>query len=750
MATTGVEVTSGVLAAYARALGREAHALARSPDLLWPQLHNRLQWEGSTVEAKLAPERSRRSQPTAGPWLRLATPYREPRALLHTLTGQTGDVQGCAFSPDGRRIVSASHDGTLTEWDGATGLLLRTVIGQAGSVCAFSPDGRRIVSGGNDGRLKVWDIENGAELRALTGHADSVTWPGAIMDCAFSPDGRRIVSASHDGTLKVWDTDTGVELRTLNPGTGSVVDCGFSPDGGRIVSASLWGDGAHTGVSRGVAFSPDGRRIVASGGNLMMWDANSGAVLRTFRRTLASHQSGALDTWELRPDGQMIHTNAEAHTLSVWDISTGDELYALGQPRSPQGGFGSGLQWDAESGFINRGNRPGHTAPVRACAFSPDERRIVSASADHTLRIWDAGTGDLLSTLIGHTGPVWALAFSPDGRRIVSASADHTLKVWDADSGAEQEHRAGHTDRVWDCAFSPDGRRIVSASADHSLKVWDADSGAELRTVSSYPGPHGTHAISFTDCAFSAHGHRIVSARREWDADSGAELRVLPGFSDAWDLRCAFSPDERRIVSGSQDGTPKVWDIGSGAVLHTLAGHTGRVQACAFSPDGRRIVCASDDHTLKVWDTGSGAVLHTLAGHTGRVQACAFSPDGHRIVSASDDHTLRVWNAADGGLVAYVEFPGAMLCASWHPWLPRVTCGDESGVLYRVEVVGIELGPIVVIATERGPGLVVRCPACQSDHPLQQAELGSDVICPTEGCSLNLRINQFFLPDLRR
>src|SRR5450759_4605445 len=107
------DVQADILNAYARALGREAHVLARSPELTWQQLHNRLQWEGEEAEARLAPERLRRIRPEATPWLRVATPLRESEALLRTLTGHSISVTGCAFSPDGRRIVSASDDKTL-------------------------------------------------------------------------------------------------------------------------------------------------------------------------------------------------------------------------------------------------------------------------------------------------------------------------------------------------------------------------------------------------------------------------------------------------------------------------------------------------------------------------------------------------------------------------------------------------------------------------------------------------------------
>jgi WD40 repeat protein len=121
----------------------------------------------------------------------------------------------------------------------------------------------------------------------------------------------------------------------------------------------------------------------------------------------------------------------------------------------------------------------GHTEGVKACSFSPDGSRIVSASDDKTLKLWDAKTGAALATLAGHTNRVGACAFSPDGSRIVSASRDKTLKLWDAQTGAALATLRGHTHFVLACAFSPDGSRIVSASNDKTLKLWDAQTGVQ-------------------------------------------------------------------------------------------------------------------------------------------------------------------------------------------------------------------------------------------------------------------------------
>jgi WD40 repeat protein len=123
----------------------------------------------------------------------------------------------------------------------------------------------------------------------------------------------------------------------------------------------------------------------------------------------------------------------------------------------------------------------GHTSWVRACAVTPDGRRVISASDDRTLKVWDLDTGRALATLDAHAA-VRACAVTPDGRRVVSGAHDCTLKVWDLDTGRVLATLGGHTHGLRACAVTPDGRHVVSASVDRTLKVWDLASARCLHT----------------------------------------------------------------------------------------------------------------------------------------------------------------------------------------------------------------------------------------------------------------------------
>jgi WD40 repeat protein len=125
----------------------------------------------------------------------------------------------------------------------------------------------------------------------------------------------------------------------------------------------------------------------------------------------------------------------------------------------------------------------GHGHSVSSVAYSPDSQRLASGSADKTIKIWDAASGQCLQTLQGHSGSVWSVAFSPDGQRLASGSADKTIKIWDAASGRCLQTLQGHGGSVWSVAFSPDGQQLASGSADKTIKIWDAASWQCFKTL---------------------------------------------------------------------------------------------------------------------------------------------------------------------------------------------------------------------------------------------------------------------------
>jgi WD40 repeat protein len=339
--------------------------------------------------------------------------------------------------------------------------------------------------------------------------------------------------------------------------------------------------------------------------------------------------------------------------------------------------------WDVEGQKEARtvGN---YTAVTCVAAAAPDGRRVITSSADDTLRVWaPLETNEPLHELRGHTAPITAVAITADGTRAISASEDQSLKLWDLKNGSELPRFGGHVLSAHLLAITPDARRAVSASVDGALRFWDVANGREDRP------PH-LHGRTIKALAVSADGARVMfssdRALHVLDIDRDAEYRldghegvirtiaptsgglVVTGSDDinlrVWDIAqmrgvgilkehwwsvtaASVTPDGRHVVSAGRDEFIKIWDLHTLQELAAIRAPSKWINGVAVTPDGRHACTASRDKLVRVWDVDSGAALHALSGHTEWVNAVAITTDGHRALSGGDDNVVRVWRLAD-------------------------------------------------------------------------------------------------------
>jgi WD40 repeat protein len=343
---------------------------------------------------------------------------------------------------------------------------------------------------------------------------------------------------------------------------------------------------------------------------------------------------------------QQIRNDAFARDLEKWQVQAEVELARLKKPYLLER-------------FPMRSD-PAELRTLIGCspvALSADGRLAVSGALDHTLKVWDVGTGRELRTLTGHSKGITRVALSADGQVAVSGSHDDdTLKVWDVATGRELRTLIGHSKGVTSVALSADGWLAVSASLDDTLKVWDVATGRELRTFAV------DFFVGAEKVALSTDGRLAVSTTYDsfivWDVETGRKLHTLIEHSIERDKKhvetVALSADGRIAVSALEGKVLQVWDVETGRELRKFRGrHSDRVYGIALSADGRLAVFTSDQ-TLKVWDITTGRELRTLRGHSGWVNAIAMSADGRLVVSVGDQ-TLKVWDISAALALSEVE-----------------------------------------------------------------------------------------------
>lgn len=577
------------------------------------------------------------------------------------LAGHTGPITSLKFTHDNAKLVSGSADKSIRIWNAADGAVAGRIDTPAAvTALTLNQDSTQIFSGGADNLVRAWTTPTATKQLATAGIP--------VVAIATSPDKKWLAVPTADGKIDLIDLATGQVAKSFTGIAGAVTTVSFAPNSARLIAGGadktvrVWdvASGQPVAVLQGngeavtaVSLHPNGNQA-ASGtadGKLAIWKLDVPAA-----QPLAGDNGQAPTVVAVSLDGKKLATAAVVdgkQAIQIRDIPGGVTQTLLG-----------------------------HEGPVTALAFSPDNSRVVSGSADKTARIWTLGDSKEVAKFAGHPNTVTAVAFSANGQQVVSGAADNSLKLWNAADAAEQKNFAGHTGAISGVLFHPNGQ-VVSASADQTIRFWNPADGAQARAI--------THGQPVTSMALTRDGNKLAATGSDnniklYNAGDGNVLFTLAGHGAAAKT-VGFSADNTRLVSTGADNVAVVWDVATGDLLEklpvaagvafaqfaanqptslvigqndkaivalsthaerTLAGHAKAITDIQFNRGGDAVFTSSEDGTIRRYAVGNGQ-QQFAANHGAPVYDLDQSIDGNWLASAGENKEIRIWNAGNGG-----------------------------------------------------------------------------------------------------
>ncbi len=491
---------------------------------------------------------------------------------------------------------------------------------------AVSPDGSLIAVGLTGGGIRLWNIATGKPGVTLPSHGGRLpNWDGdnTGLALAFSPDGKTLATGGRDGLVKLWEMPEGKLIATLK---------WQIPDGPPRLVMSL-------------AFSPDGTSLAVGGGFfdkekaaakdaetdamfrlpvVWVWDVASrtGKLLSAPPRlTGKSIGDSGVDSVLYAPDGKTLAIGLTRESSAViLDVQTGEEL--------PH------LHFHPEAGWIG------------GMAFSPDGKTLAFGNDSSHVFLCDLGTGKMSHKLYGHLRHVSSVVYTHDGT-VVSAAYDGTVRIWDAASG--QLHSTFRCDApIQRLLLLPGGKQLLVCTA-RDAQIWSLKAEpalAKFRAKDPKIAGVGGSGLSFNAAGSFLAEVGQDQAVRVFDVATRTMTRELVGHKGR-STAVAFGPaDSDLLASGGDDHHVLLWHLrGANPLMPVvLTGHEGAITCLAVTPDGAIVVSGSLDGTVRLWDAHEGKCIYTFETGQGQIHCLAVTGDGRRLITGGIGGSLGVWD----------------------------------------------------------------------------------------------------------
>ena len=475
------------------------------------------------------------------------------------------------FSPDGALVVT--NKGTsISVWEVETGDLKFEALGHVMEALDFdfSPDGKLLATAGAEGKVIFWDVDSGQQISTMRAHQNWVTC------IAFSPDGSKLATGSRDRTCRVIDVQTATELLVIRGHSESIISLDFNPDSTMLASSAADGK-VHL-------WRIDDRLVFANSVQKRLKEesaANLGHVGGMDAITLYGHLAPSFDV-AISPDGKHVATVAIGSSLGDEQV----KLWLLDEMKEGQG-------FPTTGGLL-------HTL-----AFSPDSRFLAVTSGGDgnrqrqgSTKVWNLETGKQHLDLEGAPCMLSHVSFNRNGDRLAAVYGNLNLgqvQVWSFPEGEKLHQIEIAGERLSCVTFSPDGKYLLGASFPGTkVRIWEVESGEEQASSMTLDGGAFRMAFSSEGVLATSEADQSISL---WDWESRTRIGRLVGHG-AVTIDLNFSPDGKRLISGSEDMTAKLWDVPARREILTFHDHRGHVFGTAWSADGKTIATTGQDGAL--------------------------------------------------------------------------------------------------------------------------------------------------------
>lgn len=579
-----------------------------------------------------------------------------PAACLKNMFECSDIINSVAFSADGKLILAACGDGTVSITDKTSGEKIRDLRGSDAPVrsAKFSADGKLIVTGSADNTARIWNVNSG-ELMHVFKHSTS------ISDVSFSNNGKFIITACADSSAHIWDITQQTRVTSFKQNA-AVTNAVFNHDDSKVLTA-------------------------ADDSTAHLWDVATGRSIYTFH-----HKSPLVTTAVFTADDKQILTANYDSAVYLWNAETGqltDSVKTASEITSVTlSADGKLILIGSWNNYAYLWNVPAHkfynlpfkhTATVFGVAFSEDGKWFLTGDGDKIVRLWNINEASAEPLSFESDGIVSHAVFSNDQKFVLACGFDSVARIWNVSDGKEVQ-RFSNDNRIVNAVFSPDGKWVLTSGADSAAKLWNVGTG---RQEVSFKHDNIVNSAVFND------NNSVLTTGDDFIIKIWAiNGQLQKSFKFKGEVNNGvLSPDKKNILITSNSNNAYLLNAENGKVVREFP-HNESIRTAVFSHDGKWVLTASWDSTARMWDAATGKQNGPAMKHSSYLTGAVFSADGKWILTSGYDLTVRIWDVITKKQVSSFTFASPVNSAVFSSDGRSILTAGRDSKVYLIKIPG--------------------------------------------------------------